>query len=113
MKQLKFDSNSPVDRREAFEHLCKANNLDMEKEAKKHKIDNPQAGLNVTIEKLFLFLYKNKMNGIFNFEENKIIVEFEEKPSTGANAINKPETISDTDVDDSGSDDDEDPDLPF
>jgi hypothetical protein len=115
MKTLKFSSNAPTDRREAFEYLCKANNLDVVKEAEKHGIDNPKAGYNVTIEKLFLFLYKNKMVGSFDFEAKEIKVQFEEKPSIGKTAINKPETIKDSKVDevDIPEDDDEDPELPF
>ena len=115
MKTLKFSSNAPTDRREAFEHLCKANNLEVAKEAEKHGIDNPKAGYNVTIEKLFLFLYKNKMSGSFDFENKEIKVKFEEKPSTGQTSIQKPETIKDSPVDDVPipEDDDDGDDLPF
>jgi hypothetical protein len=54
------------------------------------------------------------MKGSFDFDQKEILVSFVEKPVTGQKAVNKPETIPDTPVDDSGgSDDDEDPDLPF
>lgn len=99
MKQVTFKANKPVDRKEAFEFLCEKHNLDIEKQVKDLDITSIPAGYNVTIEKLFLFLYKNNFNGKFDFENSSIVVFFEEKPSTGSKAIKNPETISNTEVD--------------
>lgn len=112
MSFLKFKASAPNDRKDAFEHLCNAHNLDIEKKAKDYGIDKngPGKTYNVTIEKLFLFLYKEKFYGSFDFSENQILVQFEQKEVTGKQTTKTPEAIPDSEVDEEEDDDTE---LPF
>ena len=113
MSFLKLKASAPNDRKDAFEHLCNAHNLDVEKKAKDYGIEKngPGKTYNVTIGKLFLFLYKEKFYGSFDFSENQILVKFEEKEVTGKQTTKTPEAIPESKVD--KVEEEEDDELPF
>lgn len=99
MKHLKFDANSPKDRKDIFTLVCESLLLDTEKEAKAFGIKKTAGGYVVNIDSLFNFFYKKKLKGSFDFGDNMIDVWFEVKTPKPIDPIEEPEKIEETEAD--------------
>ncbi|MHA1166314.1 MAG: hypothetical protein ACTSRU_00720 [Candidatus Hodarchaeales archaeon] len=100
MKTLTFKSNDVKARKEVFTRVCELMNLNIEAQIKNFDIGSTGNGLNVNIEKMFMFFNKHKLEGKFNFEDKTIEIHVPEKPLTGKKVVEAPESINSTAVDD-------------
>jgi len=99
MKTLSFKSNDVKARKEVFVRICELMNLNLDAQVKNFEIGNTGNGLNVNIEKMFMFFNKHKLEGEFNFEKKTIDVHVPEKALTGKKVVEEPENINSTSVD--------------
>ncbi len=98
------EGSSSKDRRALFARLCELLVLDQQEEADKLEIKTTKAGLEVAIGHIFAFCFHKKLDVTFGFTEGSIEVSCPEKQATGKDAIEKPEAIKSTSVDEAPKD---------
>ncbi len=100
--KLSIQASDPAERRVIFARTCALLSLDQAKEVQKQKIVAKADGLDVSINHLIVLCFMNNLHGGFDFraaEEKPFFINVPSLPSVGSVAVNAPETIKPTSVD--------------
>jgi hypothetical protein len=100
-KKLTITLLDKDDRRAVFERSCELLSLNIDKEAAKLNLERKKEGYDVSVMNLVTFCAINSLHGQFDFrtDENLFLINVPVIPSVGKIAIEAPQTIKPTSVD--------------